>query len=96
MTLYLTAASGYLIVAYFQGNNLTRMQVGVVTTLFIYFALFVTFGTFSFFQNAHYFGATYGLGRSMVWTGSVAGMVQLFGIVAALKFMWDVRHNKSD
>jgi hypothetical protein len=96
MSLYITAVSGYVLIAYFLGKNLTRLQAAIITVLFIYFSFFITFITLAFFQNALYFGTTYGLGRVPSWPASSAGIIQSLGIVAALKFMWDVRHPKTE
>ena len=38
MTLYLTVTSGYLLVAYLAGKELTRLQVAIITRLYVVFA----------------------------------------------------------
>ena len=52
-TLYLTVVSGYLVVVYQAGKNLTRYQLLLVSALFLSFAVFFTAGTFGFFKGAH-------------------------------------------
>ncbi len=94
MGLYLTVISGYLLVAYLVGKNLTFLQTMIITTLFIFFAGLNTIATISYLNNAHFFGSTYGAGRMPGWAASVVGICLFSGILAAVKFMWDVRHPK--
>jgi hypothetical protein len=96
MNTYLTATSGYLLVAYFIGKNLTRLQAAIVTVLYGLFALFATIATVSYFENAFYFGHTYGVGRAPSWGSYGVSGLFCFGILACLKFMWDVRHPKTE
>ncbi len=95
MNLYLTVTSGFLLVAYFIGKDLTRLQTTIITVLYVVFATFNTLAVMTYFQSAFYFGHTYGLGRVPSWP--IYGMPILFGlgILACLKFMWDVRHPKT-
>ena len=44
MALYLTVASGYLIVAYLAGKQLTTYQVALISVMFVVFALLFTYG----------------------------------------------------
>jgi hypothetical protein len=96
MGLYITITSGYLLVAYLAGKYLTRLQTVIISVLFIVLATFNTIAVVSYFENAFYFGHTYGAGRVPYWP--VYGMGTLFslGILACLKFMWDVRHPKTE
>ncbi len=92
MALYLTVTSGYLLVAFLAGKDLTRLQASIITTLFVVFQAISTFAVMSYFAGAVYFGHTYGAGRVPTWVGGTVGLVFAAGILACLKFMWDVRH----
>ena len=94
MSLYLTVVSGYLLVAYLAGKELTSLQTFIITTLFIFMASSNTLAAIGYFQNAYHFGNTFGAGRVPGWGGPVVGTIQSFGILASVKFMWDVRHPK--
>ena len=96
MSLYVTAVSGYLLVAYFVGERLTALQTAIFTCLFVFFSSFMTFGAYGFFANANYFGLTYGRGLAPQWTDEVCLTLQGLGIIASLKFMWDVRYPKKE
>lgn len=92
MSLYVTAVSGYLLVSYFVGQRLTTIQAAIFTCLFLFFSSFMTFGAYGFFRNANYFGVTYGQGLAPQWSDEVTATIMALGILASLKFMWDVRH----
>ena len=94
LALYVTAVSGYLLVAYLLGNQLNRIQVLTFTVLFVLFTVFNTAGTYSGLRAAHEFGSIYGAGRVPEYPAQISVVLMLLGIVAALKFMWDVRHPK--
>ncbi|MFK7865391.1 MAG: hypothetical protein AB8B95_14330 [Pseudohongiellaceae bacterium] len=99
MSLYLTIISGYLIVSYTIGNNLSIFQVIVVTGLFLAFSFFFALGTYSFFMLAH--GVYLELGPD-VYDGETRiqafwiGTAQLLGVFAALAFMYDARKSEAD
>jgi hypothetical protein len=95
MSLYLTVISGYLLVAYLVGKDLTLLQTTIITTLFIFFCSTNTLATMSYMQNAYYFGQTYGAGRAQEWWAPLSGTLLALGVFAALKFMWDVRHPRT-
>ena len=99
MALYLTAASGYLLVSYLVGANLTRLQLVVITGLFLWFSLFLTYGTVGYFGRALYFFEQLqvkppGIGMNY-WVLVLSAGFEFFGVFACLKFMWDVRHPKT-
>jgi hypothetical protein len=96
MTLYVTVTSGYLLVAYLVGRDLTRLQTTIITVLYVVFAAMNTFAVVSFFQSAFYFGNTYGAGLAPSWPAYGTGTLFILGILACLKFMWDVRHSKTE
>ncbi len=96
MTLYLTVTSGYLLVAYLAGNELTRLQATIITCLYGVFAATNTVAVVSFFNAAIHYGHTYGTGRMPFWPPYIVGTMFSLGILASLKFMWDVRHPKTE
>ena len=96
MGLYVTVTSGYLLVAYLAGKELTRLQAVIISVLFVTLATFNTIAVVSYFQSAFYFGHTYGAGRAPYWPVYGLGTLFFLGIFACLKFMWDVRHPKTE
>jgi hypothetical protein len=101
MTLYLTAVSGYLFVAYMIGNKLTRLQCAIITGLFLWFSVFVVIGTAGYFSRAVQLRGLYNeftpSGMTMdTWVVWSSSGLELVGLLAALKFMWDVRHPKTE
>jgi len=95
MTLYLTVTSGYLLVAYLAGKELTRLQAAIITCLYVVFTTANTLAVISFFNAAIHYGYTYGTGRMPLWPPYTVGTAFFLGILACLKFMWDVRHPKT-
>jgi hypothetical protein len=99
--LFLTLVSGFLIVAYLVGNKLTEWQAAIVTSGFVLTTSLFTMSTYGYGSRAIYLiGETSEQYRSSVmftwpalWT-----FIFLFilGILACLKFMWDVRHPKAE
>ena len=101
LTLYLTVVSSYLITAYLVGADLTAYQVLVVSCLFIIFAGLFTFGTVGYFTRAVYFTtAIKGYSDASVTLSPLIppliGSIQIIGILVSLKFMWDIRHPKTE
>ena len=96
MTLYLTVTSGYLLVAYLAGKELTRLQAAIITCLYVVFTTANTLAVISFFNAAIHYAHTYGAGRMPLWPPYTVGTAFFLGILACLKFMWDVRHPKSE
>ena len=100
MALYLTAVSGYLLMAYMIGRNLTTLQCSIITGLFLWFTLFITIGTAGYFGRAiqlidllEFAPSGIKLAPWVIWGSSGFEFV---GIFASLKFMWDVRHPKTE
>jgi hypothetical protein len=104
LALYLTAVSGsgYLIVAYLSGKSLTALQTAIVSVLFIVFALFFGYGAVGYLRRAllmidelrtmnpgEYFGVT-------PWLVFLVAGLCFTGILASLRFMWDIRHPKAE
>jgi len=99
MALYVTVASSYLVAAYLAGAKLTRYEVLVVSGLFVIFSSLITHGTVGNFLRAVYFTTmmtsyTESPVRMRPEMPIVIGAMQIFGIGACLKFMWNARHSK--
>ena len=94
ITLYLSILTGYLIVAYTVGKNLSKFQLIIITALFLTFSTFFVLGTYMFFMRAHDMNLTW---RPESYTGQNAifalwiGGAQLAGIIASLAFMYDAQ-----
>lgn len=100
LSLYLTATTGFLIVVYMVGTKLTRTQLIIVSSLYLVFSIVSSYLAVGYGLR----------GMSYAWritevnpdadiyaTNTVPitlGIVLMGGIIASLKFMWDVRHPK--
>ena len=103
LTLYVTICSGYLIVAYMVGGNLTNSQALIVSTLYCFVAGVTayacriwsvrSFDYLSFQESSGLSSIELGATPSM---GSTLTVIMLAGVLACLKFMWDIRHPKTD
>ena len=97
--------SGYLVTAYFLGSRLTRRQVSVVNVLFCFWTAGILGGYVNTVSDTIQLEtAIREIGLSPV-AGKVSdstfaaysfAMVQLFGILASLVFMWSVRHPRQE
>lgn len=100
MSLYLTVLSGYLIVAYLAGSKLTRMQCSIITVAFVLSAFL-----FSGAVRGYGYRALFLIGKTseeyhtwqMMNEPSLLFILTTMagGVIAALRFMWDVRHPRS-
>jgi hypothetical protein len=97
MTLYLSATSGYLVVAYLVGGKLTFTQVFTISCLYVLFALFSVYGSVGFaLRGIDYVAEMMKHRPDALFFGRAEGVTFLAillvsGIFASLKFMWDVR-----
>ena len=100
--MYVTVTVAYLVAAYTTGKDLSKSQVLVVNTLYIISASVMTWATVGYITRAIPFadalelihpGRRYGMQPPVQIAVAV---VELSGILASLKFMWDVRHTKTD
>ena len=90
--LYVTAVSGYLVVAYLAAEKLTRSQLIIISALFILFALVMTLAGFSLSERAIELEVAFEGKRDLIDSISYFMLAaQILGIVAALKFMLDAR-----
>jgi hypothetical protein len=100
MSLYLTILSGYLIVAYLAGGKLTSTQCTIITIAFVLSALLFTWAV-----RGYGYRAIFLIGKTsqefhtwqMMDEPSLLFILAIMvgGVIAALKFMWDVRHPKA-
>ena len=101
LSFYITVTSGYLIVAYLAGDKLTPSQLTIITTLYVVMALLASYGATSWIIRGAYFSLELAKSQPDVPTYTtyvvpiMMGFLLVGGIVACLKFMWDVRHPKS-
>ena len=92
MGLYITIISGYLVVAYLAGKDLTRSQLIIVSSLFVVFASIMSLSGFALLERAIELEAQREGGRDALdHAGYFLLVLQFLGILAALKFMMDVR-----
>jgi hypothetical protein len=99
--LFLTLVSGFLVVAYLVGNKLTQWQAAIVTSGFVLSTLLFAGATYGYGSRAIYLmGETSEQYRSDIMFSWSTLWLYIFlfilGILACLKFMWDVRHPKTD
>lgn len=102
VTAYLSVVSAYLVVAYVVGADLTRLQVFVINVLFVVFGFSFVFAIQTGLAN-HYLFATEILEYRpdyVVYTSPEVNKL-LFaidsgGVLAALYFMWNIRHPKKE
>ena len=98
----LTIVSGYLVVAYIAGAKLKRGQVVIVNALFLITCLTTIAALASFSQVAQEFAMAGVEARGR--EGSLASYfssyfifaIDFLIIISCLKFMWDVRHPKTE
>ena len=94
--------SAYLVVAYLAGSKMTHSQAVIVNSLYTLVSIFLLWGTFVLVLRAIEM-ATLAIDmstqRTLGLTPNVArAIVVIFGVcsLASLKFMWDVRHPKTE
>lgn len=97
--LYVSVCSAYLIAAYLVGSNLTKFQTAVVSALFFFVSAVMTYAVFGWFNRTFsYLEALQKVGDSGLGAssnpliGPLFTLIMVAGILACLKFMWDVRH----
>jgi hypothetical protein len=100
LALYMTAISGYLIIAYVVGAALNRYQIVLINSLFLFFSGAFTYSAFVSFQGMRYYseesakirGDPAGL-SSTAEDAFVATIVVslILGMIGAIAFMWDIR-----
>jgi len=93
---YFSVLTAYFIAAYAIGTAMTRDQVLAVTGLFLIMQLFMTWGTYSFFRTGREFRELAGEYVPTVDPGWIAVPLLTIGVLSGLKFMWDIRHPKTE
>ena len=102
MMFYLSIVTGFLVAAYIAGKNFTRSQSIFVSSLFAIFSLFALWGSVGYFYLGAEYAALYDVSFVIqsrplgIKPYYVIGLLEFVGIIAALKFMWDVRHSESE
>ena len=105
VALYLSIVSGYLLVAYLAGTKLTWVQTGIISVLFVAGAGLQGWGLLSYqLANEEYMTAKamisplteYQQGIANSGGGKIIASVMATGVVAALYFMWSVRHPRTE
>ena len=91
--------SGYLAIAYIVGASLSRMQVAIITGIFLVFTLAQLGGHYATMLEMTVLNrrvehlAAPAVGTD-IWP-EIFLCIHLSIVVASLKFMWDVRHADS-
>ena len=99
---YLTITSGYLVAAYLVGRNLTTAQNATVSVLFLFMSAMFSFSALgSLTRGAALADELEALKPDKTfyldaWVPLFTVTILLCGIVACLKFMWDIRHPKAE
>jgi hypothetical protein len=102
LSFYMTVTSGYLIVAYLAGAKLSRLQVAVISTLYIFMSSTATYGLYAFVARGMAFSLKHSAldpeivvyanpVLSIVLSATLAG-----GIIASLIFMWNIRRVRTE
>jgi len=95
VTNYLTVLAAYLVAAYLLGPTMSRVQVAMITSLYVVAQLFITWGAAVYYKSAMDF--VQGVdGTTAIGPHVVAAPLLLGGLLAGLVFMWQVRHPKSE
>lgn len=103
VTLYVSVCSGYLVVAYLIGSKLTKSQMVVVSSLYTFIAVLMAYAAMGFLNRTiNYLEGLdtierYGVGgHASPLVIVILPLILIFGVLACLKFMWDIRHPKTD
>ena len=98
--LWITIVTGYLIAAYLAGDRLNRSQVFILNTFYVWVSSLVRVGFYgSFNTQAHYTRELKQMvpdsPQMMTWNlGFAVTIATVLGVLATLKFLWDIRHPK--
>jgi hypothetical protein len=98
----ISVVSGYLVVAWLVGNRLSRSQVSLVNVLYVSFMLLLGFSWAKRVSVAlSYQDELIAKNPNRVevqgdWLVVVVFVMTSIVLIATLKFMWDIRHPKSE
>ena len=101
ISIYLTIVSAYLVASFVAGSRLTSSQFAITGVLFISAASFFAYVSVGCILRQDFYASMLGQiqTNSTIYVSRylalMMGVTQALGIVASLKFMWDVRHPKS-
>ena len=93
---YFSIFTAYLVAAYLVGSTMNKFQVIAVTGLFLVMELFMTWGVWTYFNMGREYRKLAGEYTTAVSPGDMALVLLIIGVVAGLRFMWDIRHPKPD
>ena len=102
VSVFVTILSGYLIAAWLVGKKLSRAQITLINVLFIGFQLGIISSWSGRWQLAYRLAeAVDSIDPSFDMTPSMIpisafGVLMLTSIGGCLKFMWDIRHPKTE
>ena len=97
---YVTLMIAYLVATYLVGLKLTNTQMAIISILFVVTASTLVWALYSYLSRAIPLadaleamnpGVNYG---AQPWTRNTLTIVMSLGILACLRFMWDIRHSK--
>ena len=102
IALYFSGVSAYLIVAYMVGKKLTKPQAITISGGFVLFAILCIMGFSGLgLRLAEITGELRELRPEQAYLTSESGvlmssLVLIIGILASLRFMWSIRHPKTE
>jgi hypothetical protein len=105
LMLYLTVISGYLVVAYLAGRDLTVSQSRFISSLFVVFSSYALWGVVQYwwtgdqlrlYLDSHDLGRVATLNALNLNPALIAGPMGFAGILGALRFMTDTRKHRED
>ena len=100
--LVITLISGYLIAAYIIGANITSSQSVIINILYLGFVSFLIISYFAFSLGATELDiiafemSTQRSSEPRAEFAYAVGVFMSFCVLASLKFMWDIRHPRSE
>jgi hypothetical protein len=98
---FVSIVSAYLATAYLVGSELSRVQVRLLTVLFLVVISVVIWAVSAYISWGSVF-ATTALGESFEqsamapqsWVPALMAVIDVLAVAASVYFMWNVRHNK--
>lgn len=99
--LYMTVTSAYLIVAFMAGVRLTASQAGIISALYIAMASALLTALYAWVARSVYYSEKLAAiepkasGSIIYEVPTVTTVMCIAGVLASLKFMWDIRHPKT-
>ena len=99
---YVTVSGSYLLVAYLAGKRLTSTQALTISVLFVFAAFMGVWSAFAYMARAVELAdalellhpdRSYGAQPHMRYGMAI---IMSLGVIACLKFMWDVRHRNTE